>query len=331
MKKVVIIALLISFSLYLSAKTITDMAGRKVTVPNDISKIVPHDAKTSILLFSVAADKMLAKAMIPGSKRYQLIDAAYNQLPEVDIKNIEELMAVKPQLIIAASYLAKVNTDKFEKLQKRSKIPVVIVDLSLDKLDETYLFLGDLLNAKEACTLRANYIKEVYKKTNDFLNNEDVKTPSVYYTIGGSGLMTDPSGSKHTEVIDFMKLNNVAKVPIPTGGHAKVNMEQVFIWNPELIFCAGFKGDKNAYKSITTDDKWKNIEAVKNKQVYKVPSRPFGWFDHPPTVNRIAGIIWLGQLFYGQSVAETKSQITEFYKLFYAYNLSDSEYSSLFE
>ena len=81
--------------------------------------------------------------------------------------------------------------------------------------------------------------------------------------------MTDPSGSKHTEVLDYMKIPNVAEVPIPTGGHAKVNLEQVLIWNPEVIFCVDFRGDKNAYKTITTDNRWENIAAVKNDKIYK--------------------------------------------------------------
>jgi iron complex transport system substrate-binding protein len=318
-------------NLLVSAKTISDMAGRSVNIPEKTEKILPYDAKTSILLFPVANEKMVAKSLIPGSKNFQLIDESYNRMAEVDIKNIEEVLASNPQLIIAGAYISKESIERFDKLQKRTNIPVVIVDLRIDRLDQTYQFLGKLLGNETACNKCADYLKEVYKNTSVLKNSTSQKTDAVYYSIGGSGLMTDPSGSRHTEVLDYLNISNVAEVSIPTGGHAKVNMEQVLIWNPKTIFCAGFKGEKNAYDIIINDSRWQNIEAVKNHKVYKVPSQPFGWFDHPPTVNRIPGIIWLSQLFYGQDADVTASQIKTFYQLFYKYNLSETEYRTLFE
>ena len=143
--------------------------------------------------------------------------------------------------------------------------------------------------------------------------------------------MTDPAGSIHTEVFDFLKIPNASLVDMPTSGHAKVNMEQVISWNPDYIFAADFKGGLNAYSAITSSPLWAGIKAVKNKQVYKVPSEPFSWFDHPPTINRICGLIWLAQIFYNYPEEKAEAQIKQFYKLFYGYELSGTEYSGLFQ
>ncbi len=331
MRRLFLIAIsILSFS-QLWSKTITDMAGRSVTVPDNVTRILPYDIKMSVLLFPVAYDKMTAKALLPGSKSCQFIDNSYNEMPQVDVKNIEEVLLSNPQLIIAGAYIQKEGYERFEKLQERTRISVVVVDLSIDKLDQTYLFLGKLLGIETACSQCADFLKSVYTNSAALQSSNPLKNSSAYYTIGGSGLMTDPSGSQHTEVLDFMNITNVAKVPVPTGGHANVNMEQVLIWNPEYIFCAGFKGDKNAYNLLTHDSRWSSINAVKNSHIYKVPAKPFGWFDHPPAVNRIPGIIWLSEIFYGQSPEVTMSQIQTFYQLFYKYNLSNAEYHSLFE
>ncbi len=322
--------ILIILTTSLSAKNITDMAGRTVNIPEHIERILPYDSKTSILLFSVAENVMAAKSKIPGSKKYQYIHDAYNQLPEVDVKNIESVLMYNPQLIIAGTYIGSDNYDRFNKLQKRTHIPIVIIDLSISELGNTYELLGNILPKKESCIACISYLKSFYKQTQSLMQSNTTPTNGIYYTIGGSGLMTDPSGSKHTEVFDYLKLNNIAKISIPNGGHANVNMEQILEWNPDYIFTAGFKADKNAYENIKSSTVWKSISAVQNNRIYKVPSKPFGWFDHPPTVNRITGIIWLSHIFYKLPEDEMKKQIKSFYKLFYKYNLTEEQYNSLF-
>lgn len=330
MRRIILLTIYLFCLSHLSAKTITDMAGRSVNIPDKIERILPYDAKSSILLFPVAYEKMVAKAFLPGSKKNQYISDKYNLMPEVDIKNIELVLASNPQIIIAGAYISSANLERFEKLEKRTHIPVVIIDLSINKIDLTYEFIATLLDQNEQSFRCAEFVKSVYRQTEKLLAQHPVKDISVYYSIGGSGLMTDPAGSKHTEVLDYLKLDNAAKVAIPTGGHANVNMEQVLQWNPDYIFAAGFKADKNAYATITSSSMWSNISAVSNNKVYKVPTQPFGWFDHPPSVNRLPGIIWLSEIFYQLPQEEAKKQIVEFYKLFFLYDLSDQEYKSLF-
>lgn len=330
MRKLILVAICLFYFGNSSAKTIIDMVGRSVEIPDNIERILPYDVKMSLLLFPVASHEMVAKALLPGSKKAPFIADEYNRMPEVDLKNIEAVMMSNPQLILAGCYHSDNNYAKYEKLQKRINIPVVIVNLSIDALDETYAFFGQLLGDTLSCNRCARYLKDVYAKTKDAVCECGVNRSSVYYSIGSSGLMTDPVNSKHTEIFDYLKLNNVAKVAIPTGGHVKVNMEQVLIWNPDYIFTAGFKADNNAFEMMSVSPKWKTIAAVENSQVYKVPSLPFGWFDHPPSVNRIPGLIWLTHVFYHLPADEAEKQIVEFYKLFYHYELSSSEYLSLF-
>ena len=313
-------------SSFVSARTITDMADRTLEIPEKINRILTYDAKTTIFIFSVGSEKLCAKTSIPGSNQHRYIHPSYNSLPEVDIKNIEEVLQVNPQIIIAGSYPSQNNLSRINQLQERTHIPVIMIDLSIHNTAKTYEFLGELLQMKDECKKRIDFINKTMSRIKPITIGEK---PGIYYTIGQSGLMTDPSGSKHTEIIDFLKLNNVADVKIPTGGHAKVNMEQVLLWNPEYIFCAGFKGNKNAYDAIKSEARWQSIHAVKSNKVFKVPSEPFGWLDHPPSVNRIPGLIWLHSVTSHPSV-DIKKEICEFYELFYHYTLNDNEYLSLF-
>ena len=318
-------------ALSLQARIVTDMAGRKVEIPDKVERILPYDSKTSILIFPVLEDRMVATSMLPGKKDYQFIAASYRNMPEVDVKNIEAVLATSPQVILYGVYDKNDNTDPVLNLGRRLDIPVLMINLSLNKLDKAYRFLGSVFSENEKCEPLIRFLQDRYKVADSLKTANPVIASSVYYSIGADGLMTDPAGSKHTEVLDFMKIPNAAKVDIPSGGHAKVNMEQVIRWNPDCILTSSFRGNESAYKSIVSDKKWSTIKAVQKGEVYKVPVQPMGWLDHPPSINRIPGVIWLSGIFYHYPEAKTKASIKAFYQLFYKYALSDREYELLLQ
>jgi iron complex transport system substrate-binding protein len=327
----VLILLFFSGLINLYPRTITDMAGRTVEIPDKPERVFPYDPKTSILLFPLIGDKMIATSELPGKETMKYIAKNFIQLPVVDVKNIEEVILASPHIIISGFYNKNDNSEPVLSLGKKLGIPVVLVDLSLDHLDQSYIFLGKLFGREKESRPLVSFMQTLYHRTDSLRTVKRAVTQSAYYTMGASGLLTDPSGSRHTEVFDMLAIPNAAKVALPTGGHSQVSLEQVLAWNPDMIFTSSFRGESNAYSKITTDSKWSSIRAVKNHKVYRVPDQPMGWFDHPPSVNRIPGVIWLCQVFYGQEEAMTMSFIRRFYQLFYKYNLSEAEYYSLFK
>lgn len=318
-------------ALSLQGRTITDMAGRRVEIPENVARILPYDPKTSILGFPVLKDRMVGTSILPGKKNYQYIDAAYKTMPEVDVKNIEAVLASRPQVILYAVYDENNNTNSVLTLGRRLNIPVVMVNVSLSRLDEAYRFLGDTFGAEEECLPLIRYLENVYRLADSLKTKYAAVPHQVYYSVGPTGLMTDPAGSKHTEVLDYMRIPNAAQVAVPSGGHAQVNIEQVMMWNPDIVLAAGFRGNSSAYRKMLSDEKWGAIEAVKKEQLYQVPSQPLGWLDHPPSVNRIPGVIWLLGIFYHYAPEKVEASIKTFYRLFYRYPLSDDEYQSLFQ
>lgn len=312
------------------ARTITDMAGRRVEIPDKVERILPYDPKTSILIFPVLEDKMVAISILPGKNDYRFIDESYINMPEVDVKNIEAVLAAAPQVLLYGTYNKNDNAETVLNLGRRLNIPVLMIDLSLNKLNEAYKFLGSTFSVEKKCEPLIAYLQKVYKTVDSLKSAKPSISHKVYYAIGPTGLMTDPAGSKHTEVLDYMNIPNAAKVKIPGGSHAQVNMEQVIIWNPDCILASGFRSSESAYNVIVTDSKWSIIEAVQNNNIYKVPDQPMGWLDHPPSINRIPGIIWLSGIFYNYPKEKVKHEIMEFYGIFYKYSLTESEYNLIY-
>jgi iron complex transport system substrate-binding protein len=59
------------------------------------------------------------------------------------------------------------------------------------------------------------------------------KRPRVYYARGPRGLETGLGGSINVETIEFLGARNVAGDT--RGGLANVSIEQVLLWDPEVI------------------------------------------------------------------------------------------------
>ena len=91
------------------------------------------------------------------------------------------------------------------------------------------------------------------------------------------------------------------------------------------------KGNLNPYTNVINNKVWGNLQAVKNNRIYNIPSHPFIWFDMPPSINRLCGLLWFCEIFKDCPVNYSKNRIKEFYKIFYKYDLNESEYLSLLE
>jgi iron complex transport system substrate-binding protein len=312
------------------ARQITDMAGRRVTIPDKITRVISYDNKTNVMLFPVAGDLMIAKARAMESPDLKYITKSYLQLHEIDTKNAEEVLKLKPDLIVVAAFIDDGESlSQYTAFSEKTKIPLVVVDLSLMKLDRSFEFLGVLLNKSAEVKKFADFIGSVYSDAAKIKSTQKIQA-KAYLANDNDGLRTAPDKSRHSQLFSVMGITNVAVAPTDMKGFSIVSMEQLFVWNPEYIFCIG-KAENSPYRTILKSAMWQGINAVKNKKVYYVPCEPYIWFDMPPSINRLPGIIWISEIFYNQSPDLTKNRIKEFYSLFYNYNLTDKEYDNLFK
>jgi len=102
----------------------------------------------------------------------------------------------------------------------------------------------------------------------------------------------------------------------------KVSMEQVLQYDPHVIVSQ----EALFLSKLVADPKWKNISAVRNRRIYRIPSTPFNWFDRPPSFMRLLGLKWMVYHLYPRIypidlVAETQ----RFYQLFLNVTLDEAE------
>lgn len=114
---------------------------------------------------------------------------------------------------------------------------------------------------------------------------------------------------------------NVAAATLK-GLRASVNDEQIVVWNPEVVFLG-------AFDRATPDDFLRNpvlaqVEAVKNRRVYKMPHGGYRW--DPGSHESHLTWQWVSQLLHPQRFDfDLRAAMAESYRFLYRYALSDRE------
>lgn len=284
------------------AKTITDMAGQTVTVPDAPKRVYALSPPDTLLVYAINPCLLTGWNFPPFAPAKGFMPACVDNLPVLGgffgqgmVPNKEALLAAKPQLVVSGS-MAKPNRN-FDTFFTDNNIPVVYIDSETPgNYPADFRLLGDLLGeAARGEALAAATEKTLAELHAGLATIPQDKRLTVYYAEGGDGLYTDGAGSFHTLVLELAGGRNVHTKPQSRRfGMDKVTMETVIGYAPKAIIVQ----DAKCRDMILTSPLWQNIPAVKDKKVFLIPDAPFNWFDRPPSFMRLLGAKWLAHALY---------------------------------
>ena len=312
----------------------TDSAGREVEVPGNITRIAASGAMAQIVIFALAPDALVGIASEWSDDAAQYLDEKYYDLTVFgqfygsgDL-NLEEIAAQAPQVIIDVGEAKSTIVEDMDAIMEQVGIPTIHIDAATGSMGDAYRMLGELLGMEDEAEVLAQYCESVVTRTEEIVNQigEDGKT-SLIYCIGTDGLSVLAETSYHAEIIDLIA-DNAAVVDEPSskGSGNQIDMEQLLIWNPEVILFA----PDSVYDTVATDDAWMELDAIKNGSYYEVPFGPYNWMGFPPSVNRYLGMIWMAQLLYPETAQyDMYEEAAQYYELFYHCSLSEAQYNEL--
>jgi iron complex transport system substrate-binding protein len=310
------------------AATLTDSAGRAVIVPERVMRVLPAGPPASIVLYTLAPDLLLGwtRAHEPDVREFLLPEV--NARPEIgrltgrgNTANLEQVLALKPDLILDVGYLSETYISLAERVQQQTGIPYVLLDGHFSAIAPTFRNLGQLTGRTADAETLARYADETMKTiTGRIASVPDDKRPRVYYARGPRGLETGLGGSINVETIEFLGARNVAAER--RGGLAAVSLEQVLLWNPDVIVTI----DRDFAARVHDDPGWAAVAAVRSGRVHLSPRLPFPWVDFPPSVNRLIGLWWLSKILYPDLFPEDiKPLARDFYAMFYHVTPTDAQ------
>lgn len=326
---------------------VIDHAGNTVKVPNNIKRVVIDQVpivstymsyfqgKTPYIVgyagaFKETIEKTVLKEIAP-----ELLNITETVKGQSDL-NVEEIMKLKPDLII---YNAG-NKKHAEEL-KRTGIPMVGFATvgyktpadSLVRYKEWLTLLEEVFNEKGKMDNMFKFGDEIVKDVKDRISKiPESERPSamILFKYMKGELQIAGKGTFGDFWLKNLGIKNVAG---ETNGFAIVNLEEIYKWNPEILFLNG-PGHIKIPTQMFIDNKvegidFSSVSAIKNKKVFNTSLGMWNWFTPNPDAPLV--FAWLATKTYPEQFKDypLKEKIKEYYKTFYNYDVKDDEIESM--
>jgi len=147
----------------------------------------------------------------------------------------------------------------------------------------------------------------------------------VYMLRAEKSLEVRGEGSYNHFYMDMVGGVNPAK---DAGSRVRVNPEQMLAWNPDVILLGNF--DAAVPEDFYTNPLFAELDAVKERRVYKVPLGGYRW--DPPSQESPLMWKWLAAVLYPDAMPDDiRGEIASFYAAVYGYDVSDAEIDAILQ
>lgn len=328
------ISILVLIAPAVEAREITDMAGRHVTIPDRVEKVVSLAPPVTHLVYAIDP-ALLAGVNFPLWDREKRFTAEnYRRLPVIGGRvgtgrtvNLEVIARMKPDLVLfwSAASSDEVWNQQYE--AKFAEMGIPCVRVYFDKLHDiprALRFVGEVLGRAERGRLleaeATTGLAEVEKLASTWSEKDRV---SVFYAEDMDCLATDGAGSWHEELIPMAGGRNVhASGRNDAMGRERISVEKLLVYDPEAMVI-----EEPACKDrLETDDRLRSLRAVRDHKLFLIPRLPFNWFDRPPSFMRLLGLRWLtNKLHPGRYPLDIAEETRKFYHLYLGVDLTPAE------
>lgn len=318
-----------------STRTVICPSGAKVVVPpaDEINRVVMTSVPLPSAYRLIEKDLSKLVGINPGSKEDAKNSILSKIAPEIlnisdsfmkgSEVNVEELLKLKPDVIFYYGGFTK-------QAELYSNLGIPAIDTrpkkrgnALEMMICWVKVLGEVFEKETDIENIINHgievMKEIKEKTARF--EDDKKTRAlVLFRISEKEIIVSGKGNQGDSWLNLTGAINVAG---KINGTSNANMEQIYKWNPEVIYIFNNAMPEDLLDNKIKGQDWSEIKAVKNNRVYKIPVGIARWF--PPSADAPLMLQWMAQKNYPQvfSYYQMEREIKDYYQKFYKYDISD--------
>ena len=330
-------------------KTVVDLMGREVKVPEEVQKIAAIAGPTYEMVFMLGSGDQIAMVKSGHTDSYPLANLTNPRLETLEglaanpssSVNIEDYLKHDIDLVVyydneielkkfdavdMAAIVVSKNTGLIASLDEAKSLTI---DQFIEKLTQPLDILSAALNTEEA---RSEYetwrdycdekLRMVYERTKDIPMEE---RQTVYWgnTWGEEIRSTYALKNRWYEV-------NLAGGqligPEENSNFPEVTAEQLYSWDPDIILVDNHGGlpglvMQSMYRE---NSKWSTLSAVQNQQLHRIPAGVF-FLDKGSTTTLL--VLWMATILQPElfSDIDMVEEVKYYYSEFYEYDLTDEE------
>ena len=327
-----------------NTRTVIDHDGVSVTLPEKVERIVVCDIlplPSVLAVFFDSAEKIVgmsgtsmsaAKNGLLGELYPEILDAETNFIDGSTV-NAEELMKLQPDVVFYNASRKELG----EQLRKAG-FPAVAISVNkwdydcIETLNQWAALLGEIFPENDRREAVAAYSGKIYNLVQDRVREIPERKQVLFlYQYSEANLLT--SGQKFFGQwwADAIGAENVAH-ELSTDNSVSVNMEQVYAWNPEMVFITNFTtaGPDDLYENTVGVYDWSGIQAVQDRQVYKMPLGMYR--SYTPGADTPVTLLWMAKTAYPELFADIDilEETKAYYREVFGVELTDTQAASIF-
>jgi iron complex transport system substrate-binding protein len=319
--------------------------GNEVVIPERVERVVISSVwplASVYCLYMGSTDKLvgLDPAIISAAENSALIKVFPDivKIPSGFAKNgainAEELMKLNPDVVLYSS-----GAPEDYDVCRQAGIPAVGFSLSIkdfntiDTINSWIELLGEVMRQNFDTSEFMKYSKDTEAYVADRLKGVPAsqRPRSMVLHLYDDSRVGVPAGPSFADY--WITAGGGINVAADAGkGTLSASMEQVYEWDPEIIFITNFNPaqPEDLYGSKVGNYDWSGVSAVKNKRVYKMPLGMYRWYvcnaDSPLT------LLWMAKRSQPELFADLDidGEIKSYYKRFYKLDLSDEDLSRIY-
>ena len=298
--------------------TVTDQAGRTVTIESEPERIVSGYYISTSLLIALDQEDKLVGIEAKADKRpiYRLSAPQLIDLPNVGTAkefDLEGCAALEPDLVILPIKLQ----NSVPTLEELGLTVLLVNPENQQLLDEAVELVSTATGSQAEAMELAAFSAEQHAWLEETL--AEAEAPTVYLAGNSSMLSTAGSAMYQNDMITAAGGANVA-AEITDTYWVEVDYEQLLAWNPDYIILAS-DADYTC-EDVLADPNLAGCAAVANGNVYQLPNRAEAWDS--PVPSGVLGSVWLASILHPDlcAPADADAIIEEYYESFFDFDYS---------
>lgn len=324
--------------------TLVDDRGVEVTFPKNPQRIVISSILPLTSVYCLYRGGVQNLVGIPAAAmsaaRHSYLAKVYPDILTLECDfakggkvNVEEVMKLHPDVVFY-----RANEVAEGDMYRKAGLPAVAFSTSKHGVDTIATFAGwiERLDQIFGGGGQTNGIVEYGRETLEKLRvrTAPLKPGQRPRAIVFSGFRDGQLAAAGGTIFAEFYINEGGGVNVASAlkGSKTVNLEQVYAWEPEVIFINNFCPyvPEDFYNNAIKGYDWSNVAAVKNRRVHKFPLGVYRWY--PPSGDTPLSLVWVAQRVHPELFGDIDldAMMKDYYRRFYGYELTGEDLKAIY-
>lgn len=246
--------------------SVTDMAGREVTLDAPATKVVALTAADCEILYAIGAGDTLVGRGEYCDYPEEVADVTSVQSGSET--NIEQIIDLEPQLVLMDTM--DQSEEQVQQLEDAGIAVAVSKAEDIDGVYEAISVIGTLVGKDDEAAAVIDSMKTSFADLSEKVDGDSGKT--IYFEVSPLeyGLWTAGSGTFMDEIATMLGLTNAFA---DVDGWGEISEEQVIDRDPDyIVTITMYSGEgQTPEEEIEARSGWENVTAVKNDAILDLP------------------------------------------------------------